>query len=172
MSIPGLLIEYLVTGAMTLVWLMQTPWGPSIAEHGAKLPVLVLALYVAGMAIDMMAFVLTRQPKRWLRRRVFRNYRPHESHDGGSGTERQARIALYAPDLGRELAMRSSRDRIARGLIVNSLFAVAYVQPMWIGVLAAVCSTVMWLSFEGLSFGYELCAAKVVEEKLRLSTQR
>ena len=107
-----------------------------------------------------------------LRRRIFTRYRPGATLDIESGTERQARIALYAPDLGKELSMRSSRDRIARGLVVNSLCAMMFIEPKWIGAVAAIFSTVMWLSFEGLSYGYELCAAKVVEEKLRLSAQR
>ena len=172
MNIPGLLIEYIVTGAISLVWLLQTPLGQNIIDLNAKFPVLALGLYVAGMAIDMIAFVLTRGPKRLLRRRIFTRYRPGTALDTESGTERQARIALYAPDLGKELSMRSSRDRIARGLVVNSLCAMVFIEPKWIGAVAAICSAIMWLSFEGLSYGYELCAAKVVEEKLRLSAQR
>jgi hypothetical protein len=171
MALPGLLIEYFVSGAMALLWLMLTKWEPQISALGAKLPILVLVLYVTGMAIDMIAFFVTRAPKRWLRKKVFRIYRPNEDADRGSGTERQARIALHAPELGKELAMRSSRDRIARGLIVNSLFALFLLDPWWVGAIAVVCSSAMWMSFERLSYGYELCADKVVEEKLHMAAK-
>lgn len=169
MALPGLLIEYLVSGAMALLWLTLTKWEPQISALGAKLPILVLALYVVGMAIDMVAFFVTRAPKHWLRKKVFRIYRPNEDADRGSATERQARIALHAPELGRELAMRSSRDRIARGLIVNSACALFFLDPWWVGGVALICSTAMWMSFERLSYGFELCADKAVEEKLRMA---
>ncbi len=171
MSIPGLLIEYLVNGAIALLVLYHTEVGPRLLETGTKLPVLALALYVAGMAIDIVAFAITRQAKHWIRRSVFSKYRPGQGEDTVSGTERQARIGLFAPELYREMAMRSSRDRISRGLIVNALLAAFLVKPTWIGVVATISAVVMWLSFERLSYVFELCADKVVTDKLAASAK-
>jgi hypothetical protein len=168
-ALPGLLIEYLVNGAVCLLWLTQTTYGKELYKLGSQLPVLVLVVYVAGMAIDLLAFGITRQPKHWLRQRVERRYGQQQNSADHGGTMRQARIALYAPELNKELGMRSSRDRIARGLIVNSLLCLIFVDPRWIGLIAVVISSGMWFSFEWLSYRYELCADDLVKEKLASS---
>jgi hypothetical protein len=62
--------------------------------------------------------------------------------------------------------MRSSRDRIARGLIINSFLATLLLQPIWVGVVATFLAVAMWMSFERLSSMFELCAEKVVDDKL------
>jgi uncharacterized membrane protein len=166
MSIPGLLIEYLVNGAFALLVVYHTEWAPRVLEAGKNLPVLALTLYVVGMAIDILAFVVTLPLKNWVRKGVFSKYRPDQGADQASGTERQARISLYAPELSKELAMRSSRDRIARGLIINSFLATLLLQPIWVGVVATFLAVAMWMSFERLSYMFELCAEKVVDDKL------
>jgi hypothetical protein len=52
-------------------------------------------------------------------------------------------------------------------MVVNALLAAILINPVWIGVTATVAAVIMWLSFERLSYLFELCAEKVVNEKLR-----
>jgi hypothetical protein len=132
------------------------------------LPVIFLLLYVLGMVVDFLAWAITRMPKRWLRARVYRKYRGSTATETQSGTLRQAWIALFAPDLAKELAMRSSRDRIARGAFVNAILATVFVLPWKFGVPLIAISAVLWYGFETLSYGYELCAETVIKEKLQL----
>ncbi len=82
-----------------------------------------------------------------------------------SGTLRQAKIALYSPELAQELAMPSSRDRIARGPIVNANLSTIFVFPRRMEALL-IGSSVNIGAFEKLSYAYELCAERVVDEKL------
>ena len=70
--------------------------------------------------------------------------------------------------------MRSSRDRIARGAVVNALIAAAlgtlidlYTPPIgaavWIPLILTLIA--MWCVFEGMSYGFELRAERTVNEK-------
>ena len=167
MAMPGLLIEYLVSGAIAFAWLFPLLSAKLPKVDVGYLPVVFLLLYVLGMAIDFLAWVLTRPPKRWVRTRVWRKYRGDGTKDTQSGTARQAKIALYAPDLAKELAMRSSRDRIARGAVVNAILAAIFLLSWQVGMPLVVFSAVLWAGFEWLSYGYELCAEQLVDEKLQ-----
>ena len=170
-TLPGLLIEYLVNGTIALVWLY-----PLIASYlrdvtASLLPVIAVGLYVVGMVIDVVAWAVTRPLKHRIRRRVHPKYSRSADWKAVSGTMRHAKIALHAPELARELATRSSRDRIARGLIVNAVLAAVLVRPWWGGALLVVASTVMWAMFEKLSYMYELCAEQVIDDKLKLKAK-
>ena len=170
-TLPGLLIEYLVNGAVALAWLY-----PLIASYlrdvtASLLPVIAVGLYVVGMVIDVLAWAITRPLKHNIRRRVHQKYSRSADPEAVSGTMRHAKIALYAPELARELATRSSRDRIARGLIVNAALATILVRPWWGGALLFVASVVMWVMFEKLSYTYELCAERIIDAKLQVKTE-
>ena len=166
MALPGLLIEYLVCGAIALAWLWPLLQASLPKIDPTLLPVALLLLYVLGMAVDFLAFFLTLLPKRWIRSRVARRYLGTALGNQKSGTLRQAKIALYAPELAKELATRSSRDRIARGSLLNAILATIFFLPWKFGVLLVLFSLVLWAGFEQLSYGYELCAEKVLDEKL------
>jgi hypothetical protein len=166
MSVPGLLIEYLVNGVVALSWAYPCIPSAVMALPTPVLAALALSLYVVGMIVDVLGWLLTRVFKPWIRRPVLRQYqRPAES-ESESSTMRQARIRLHAPELAKELDMRSSRDRIARGLVVNALLASFFISPAWIGPTLTVVSLILWAMFERLSFMFELCAEDVLNEKL------
>jgi hypothetical protein len=167
MALPGLLIEYFVSGALAFAWLLPLLQGNLPKIDSSYSPVFLILLYVVGMAVDFIAWWLTRLPKHWIRGWVYRKYRGAAAAiDSGSGTQRAVKIGFYAPDLAKELAMRSSRDRIARGAIINSFFAAVFILPWWIGSLLVIFSLIVWVSFERISYGFELCAEKTVDENL------
>ena len=167
MTLPGLLVEYLVNGAIALLWLhpLLAPYLQNV--DGALIPLLAIALYIVGMVIDVVAWATTRPIKHWIRRSVHPKYSTSGNPESASSTMRQAKIILHAPDLAKELAMRSSRDRIARGAIVNALLAAILVLPWWIGLPLVIASIVMWGMFEKLSYMFELCAEKIVADKIK-----
>ena len=176
MALPGLLIEYLISGALALVWL-----APILKKSGiddvqpALLPLMAIALYVVGMVVDFIAYLLVTPLKPLVRRRAIRKHHgPRMWEDAGS-IARQVKLLMHAPDVAKELAMRSSRDRIARGAAVNAIVAVVlehvfhlYAPTMsvllWIPLILVLVA--MWCVFEGMSFGYELRAELEVNEKL------
>lgn len=172
MTAPGLLIEYLVSGTITLAWLYPLLAAQLETISTPLLPLFALALYFVGMVIDMLAWAITRPLKHRIRRSVYRKYFGTEATETQSGTLRHAKITLYAPELAKELATRSSRDRIARGSIVSAVLATIfglpwYHLPWWGGLPIALLTTLLWGNFETLSYMYELCAERVVDEKLQ-----
>ena len=164
MNLPGLLIEYLFNGALALTWLFPFVSTYLDTVPDILLPFLVVAVYVMGMVIDVVAWLLTRPIKPWIRRPVHQKYHGSKDVEAASGTLRQAKITLHAPELAKELAMRSSRDRIARGVIVNAILVAIVILPWWVGLVVVAASIMVWAMFEKLSYMYELCAEKVVDE--------
>ncbi len=165
---PGPLIEYLITGSVAMLWLH-----PIISKQNLEvvneINLLILPLaYVAGMCMDVVAYWLTKYFKYRIRERAERKY---------LGTPRVAypgyRKAMYIevitrfPELAKEIETRSGRDRIARGMLVNSvlLFSMSYPDFNWyyLGLLAL--SVPMWVLFEYDSHGFIISAMKVVEKQ-------
>lgn len=175
MAIPGLLVEYLISGALALAWLapLLRHYGIDVLQD-SLLPFLAVALYVVGMVVDFVAFVLVRPVKPLVRSYARRRHGEQGSSQDDGSIARQVMLALHAPDLARELSMRSSRDRIARGAVVNALIAAAlgtlidlYTPPIgaavWIPLILTLIA--MWCVFEGMSYGFELRAERTVNEK-------
>jgi hypothetical protein len=172
-TLPGLLIEYLISGTLALIWLV-----PVLAVFDfdilddLPLPLLVVSLYVIGMTVDFVAFWLVKPLKRVPRRWALRKARLEAPATPQHSVTYDVRFALYAPELAKEVAMRSSRDRIARGAIVNAvaltvvtLLGLAhYSYPVLIALI--VLSTVMWLAFEATSYGFVIRAQHELSEKL------
>src|SRR4030095_216733 len=126
-----------------------------------------LGLYLVGMAIDFFAWALTRPIKHQIRKRAERRYGIESKLTHGSGVVRQAKFAIYAPELAKEAAMRSSRDRIARGAIINSILATIFFLPVLVGIALILTSILMWAGFEHVSYSYELKAEEALNEKLQ-----
>lgn len=168
MALPGLLIEYLINGALALVWLYPLLKGYDIpAPPVAYLAVYALGLYFVGMVVDIAAWLATRSIKHRIRQQVAKKYGFTEQERSGSSHDWQVKFGLYAPEIAKESAMRSSRDRIARGAIINSIAATAVILPVEIGLACILVSIAMWVGFEKVSYAYELHARRLVEEKIQ-----
>ena len=182
MTIPGLFIEYLIVGALALIWiyrLVPDDWASKLQP--AHLPILALGLYVVGMVIDFFAWILTSYIKSGLRAWAEGGhiYTPKElvkilkgggdKFKRGSITSRQIYLAIHAPEAAREAAMRSSRDRIARGAIINSILFTIFALPnrKYIGLLMILIFFMMWVNFELSSYSYEMRAEQLVKEKIK-----
>ncbi len=181
MTIPGLFIEYLIVGALALIWiypLLPEPWVSKLQP--AHLPLLALGLYVVGMVIDFFAWILTSYIKSGLRAWAEDGHKfaPRElgkilqgaggRFRRGSIMSRQIYLAIHAPEAAKEAAMRSSRDRIARGAIINSILFTIFALPSrkYIGALMILVFFIMWINFEVASYDYERRAEELVKKKL------
>ena len=181
MTIPGLFIEYLIVGALALIWiypLLPGSWGAKLQP--AHLPLFALGLYVVGMIVDFFAWILTSHIKGGLRawaeaghkytlKELFKILKGQGGKiERGSDTSRQIRLAIYAPEAAKEAAMRSSRDRIARGAIINSILFTIIALPgrRFIGGLMILTFFVMWVNFELSSYSYVMKAERLVKERI------
>jgi hypothetical protein len=173
MAIPGLLVEYLISGAIALIWLYPLLRNAGFAKTDPSyLPFLVLGLYVVGMMIDFSAWALTRPIKHRIRRWTENRYGIETTLEKGKGVARHVKFALYAPEVAKEVSMRSSRDRIARGAIINSILATIFVLPLLAGIPLILFTSLLWAGFERVSYSYELKAEQAVDEKNRLNTPK
>jgi hypothetical protein len=175
MAIPGLFVEYLISGALALVWLF--PLLEVYALRGVDksyLPLYALGLYFMGMIIDAVAWGVT-----WIIKWPVRAYvdKKQGFKTSDSFDKRHIKLALYAPEVAKEYAMRSSRDRIARGAMINSVMATFLLPAMRdirvlnipVGLLLIILTLVVWIGFEYNSYRYELTAEEVVNDKINRS---
>jgi hypothetical protein len=181
MAIPGLLIEYLISGMLTLIWLYPlvitylSEDTTRFLAHSSYLPLFVACLYVIGMIIDYIAWLITKPFKNRIRRQLEKRYTLELRPSPGQSHIRKAKFAMYAPEIAKESAMRASRDRIARGIIVNSIIATIVYSSLPgaklhfalpIGVISIIMSSLIWGAFEKVSYGFELRAEQAIDEKI------
>lgn len=165
MSLPGLLIEYLVSGALALLWLHPFLPFPVQELQAWHAPLVGALLYVIGMAIDLAAFAVLRPVKFKVRARVARRVGLGPESARSSGTARLVFIQKASPVIAAEIAARSSRDRIARCTFVNLVIATAVGVPHvpWsLLLMLTVLALVLWLFSEATSHVYELRAGQVL----------
>ena len=161
-AIPGLLIEYLISGLAALLWLY--PFLPNIIKGNNAGLVLLPLLYVVGMIVDFVAYWITLWPKIGIRE--FANRR--KGVETSSTSLRKAYILLHSSDLWDEIEKRSSRDRIARGALINILpimFVHNDLVSIQIGSMIFVVFCLIWTWFEYQSYVFEISARQAILEK-------
>jgi hypothetical protein len=140
MQLPGMLIEYLITGSCALIWMwvLAKVLGKEVPDvTDARLIVFIPAIYVVGMIIDYVArglveFIRKSAKERNRKTKSSRTSTSHtksvvlKSEEKGTPKLGPASIAraymfLQSPDLGKQYEMRSSRDRVARGAFLNAI---------------------------------------------------
>ena len=166
MTLPGLFIEYLVSGALALIWLMPLLPNDVSTLQAWHAPIVAAFLYALGMSIDLLAFAITRPIKWRLRNSIASRMNIRHFSSAGSASARLAFLQKASPAIAAEIAARSSRDRIARCTFVNAvLFSLIGMSRWPTPYLAVLCiSTLgMWLFFEASSHAYELRAAQELD---------
>lgn len=178
MSAAITFIEYLFTGTFAILWLLLLLPRELIKDvSGQNEAVLALVmipmLYALGMLIDFISGSTLSWAKALIRESVRAKYqaRFHWS-------SKVAVIYAIAPELGVEYSIRSTRDRIARGLFVNLMVlavVIAFTSPAdrlpfslcptsVVVFLLAGLALGAWWRFERLSMEFKYKAIKVLEE--------
>ena len=169
---PGLLIEYLINGAIAILWisrLIDIEELTAIAEGHTKGLILIPVAYVLGMCIDYIAWWVTQIPKQMIRDHAAKTVEkamtdadpPFLSAEYKYFWKEKIEIEKSYPDLNKAMSSRSSRDRIARGTIFNLIpISILYVDVMgyW-GVVLIALAILMWARFEHYNRCFELRAA-------------
>jgi hypothetical protein len=200
MSLPGLLIEYLITGLTGAMWILVivevlSPGTLDMKDvSAAHMTALVPLGYVLGMVLDYIGAMLATALRRIIADPVNHRVGPQVARllptrwrgacrffrgDGviNKPDFNQAEILLRSTPLGEQYEMRSSRDRIARGLFANvtiaaivlKLFA-ADLPPVfrqaWTGfaVSAILLTFGIWFRFHQLTRRFVASAAVVLRD--------
>jgi len=166
-AIPGLLVEYLITGVCALLWVMPLT-GVNAESLGINPLYLAPGVYVLGMLVDFVAMVSVTKIKYRIRNKAQIRRGISEIHASGDNSKRKVKIELYAPDLAQEAERRSSRDRIARGTSVNAILIAIFSEaiPIYVSIFTSVTALAMWAYFEYSSYTYVLDAEKEVDQKV------
>ncbi|GAB6262598.1 hypothetical protein [Photobacterium sp. R1] len=182
MNIPALLVEYLITGGFSIVWviplifLFDFQLKLEYFKHYAVL-IGIPITYVLGLMLDMFCGFITSKLnlKSDIRKQInvsFENkfgYLPELDFA-------KIYIRLYNNDLANEFERSSSRDRIARGVCLNlflssifipvscfKTFEIAIAQFILIIMLTCL-SFKIWQVCEMRSYRFKLYAFKTVKE--------
>ena len=181
MQLPGLLVEYLIDGSVALLWIIPllSMVGITLPSDSSKLVLFFPGLYVVGMTVDYLARFIVLRWKRKIKKQVYGQFKDKNL----SSHEIQAKLTAYSSDLTNAAEMRSSRDRIARGTILNSILAtVFYVLSSlqlgqlnyWVvvlGLTGIALSSATWARYQYLSYDYEIHAFLALNEKLKTSSK-
>lgn len=125
MQFAVVFVEYLVTGSGAVIW-MGIVLGVTLQSvvnlQPAQVALLVPVIYLAGMLADSVAALLLHYPGR----RAKRHPLPWQNRavlvpDLQPRTAWAPFVVLHSAELGQELLFRTSRDRIARGALLNAL---------------------------------------------------
>lgn len=185
MQLPGLLIEYLINGATSLIWLI-----PLLALFSTEIDkfeladgvILLPSCYLLGMVIDFLGSRLLRRYKQKIKQDIRERIRQITGNDYESNElYAEAKLKLYSPELAQSLEMRSSRDRIARGSVINFSLATMVLtihfarlnEPInavicsLIGIVLVPTSVNMWTKFQASSYAFATASLITLEEKLK-----
>lgn len=214
MSIPGLLIEYIINGTVAYVWILLILSNFPLIQNllaGYSNIIVLLAIpcaYVIGMVIDMIAYRLVKKSKTKIKeseinddklKEVYSDAEKEELNklaNEGNVTDKLV-IELNIENIEgliNEINWRSSRDRIARGFIVNSFLiglATTFSGSLWfwscyesdilglslvifIGITASIFIAyivrIIWKNCEKLSTRFQfLTYIKVIKKRNLLS---
>lgn len=201
MTLPGLLIEYLISGATAFLWLWFLFHNPQIVVptdlrldkiDAPTITLMVPFAYVLGMIIDFVSLRVTEAIEHYLLRPLRRTISKalpeswqrlkHEIEAPKRSKARlsQQEVLLASAELGKQLEMRSSRDRIARGAFLNMLLGTAVVSSYYKsvpqtqasstsillgGLVLASLLFAMWLRFDRLTHKYRQKAGEAILKK-------
>lgn len=179
MSIPGLFVEYLVIGTIAMLWLwpLTSILAPLVPKDEIFTLLLVPVLYVIGMIIDYVGYLLFRPVRNRIRDRIYIQYKGDLEQSG----DLEARLFVHAPELAKLVTMYSSRDRVARGTTINGILAaITFVIYFWrtsqwyqiqvaiiVGVIGTVFCYLLWANCQRVSCRLEVYSLRALKEKLQ-----
>jgi len=186
MNLPGLLIEYLIVGAIALIWIgvIFSDIDTSFLNKTDSQLFLIPMAYVLGIFIDFIAWIVTKPIKKIIRNHAIGVVRDAMLEQDISFNENDYKhywnekitIEKSYPDLNKELSGRSSRDRIARGVVINLIpITIVFWSNIHVyGILAIIIASLMWIRFEHYNFFYELRAVHSIrnESILEINKQK
>jgi protein-S-isoprenylcysteine O-methyltransferase Ste14 len=193
MQLAAAFVEYLITGIISLVWLLPLlgvlqphlppAFHPDIRPPEAWAVILLAGLYVVGLLLDFVAYKIMRKIRKRIR---LTQQKLNEQYDEVRTTSPlpvwsdHALIWTYAPELAKTLEAYSTRDRIARGVVLNFWIAAVvypFFMPSWIGRIGYVVGFVAlsgvayaaWFRFQSLSRELKKRAVMTIVTKARHS---
>lgn len=200
-----MLIEYLITGATAFLWLWLLLHHPRVCAivppeltldkiDPESLALLVPLAYVLGMVVDYASIQLTKVLTFFLKRLVWPLCKhiscarqSHYSKLKNALKPRKRReaplsqheVMLASSELGKQLEMRSSRDRVARGALLNVIIGTLVLSSYYTakpklqvstcyillgGLALSLLLFAMWYRFDRLTHRYRRKAGEAIKK--------
>jgi hypothetical protein len=189
MQLPTFFVEYLISGACALIWIWEILIvkgivnGPPSADKvdAGYVALLIPILYVLGMFID---FIGRWCVKKIIKEKVVNRWRSDSTDLSDTADNMSATLAVHAPEANKELGMRSSRDRVARGALVNLMITVfififwfnrinqtlslnlSFYSVLFSGLALVALCFLVWNHFDERTSKYQKAAFEVAVYKL------
>lgn len=135
--LPGVLVEYLAIGSSSVLWilLLLLAFDQYPQQASSSLVLLLLpVVYVLGMVGDFFGQAWVDDNEDEIKLKVMNEISLKRGITFDPKVDIDIELAAYLPRVAEELTMRSSRDRIARGVLVN-VPIVGVVLGLWLGTL-------------------------------------
>ena len=160
-------LEYFVTGTLAIFWIYPLlPPDKTVnglnSINGFKAVLVIPLVYSLGMVLDFVAVIVLDPLKKAIRKAQQNEKEPRIS--------RTVAINAVSGDLGSELQIRATRDRIARGIVINSVILFIVLSFLHMCAYAAMTflfipvSVAMWWRFESLSRRFRHNSYKTLED--------
>ena len=185
-QLTGLLVEYLTIGSSTVLWITIAIIASGI-DLSATTPALAILIfpivYILGMVSDFVGHAATYWHKQRLKRRV----RSEHGFDNILSQNIYLEALVHYPEIAKDISIRSSRDRVARGFLVNLPFIgistffyvvnntnvdqfYAATTIMLATLTLTIVSYLMWVRFQKNSYRQELhVGKKILQSNLDIS---
>ena len=173
MQLTAQFVEYLVVGALMLLWV-----APFMYRLNVPLPfgkddwvILLPAIYCAGMMIDALGHQLTAWHRDSIRAKADKKYLPRYGLSAIEHATADVDLLAVSPELAQAAEARTTRMRIARGAATNAILgALLWLgtiaitgdpAPPWLLVLVPLSAGViwglwgMWARWQRISFRFE-----------------
>lgn len=191
MNFTAAFVEYLVTGCTALLWIIPLLWGDKgdeLSKFPGGLAILLLPiLYALGSLIDFVSYYLVWPMKSLIRKEAKEGTRSHRSITKEEESVEDAFPSLtvatiaFSSELGKELIVRNSRERIARGTLLNLLLLSVVIGiggapswlplPVWVPILLTLLGFVVWAEFALLAQRYKYNAFRTLQRLGKLSRE-
>ena len=177
MQLTAHFVEYLIVGALMLLWLVPFISRLTVIPATDKewLALILPAIYFAGMVLDVLGHMITDLHRKAIRKKADEKYGARY-HLGEVIEHATADVDLLAisPQLAEAAEVRTTRTRIARGAVTNALLAAALWLPTiaitnqpkrwWLSILIPLVILAitglwgMWARWQRISFRFEIKA--------------
>jgi hypothetical protein len=144
MQITGYFIEYLIIGSLTLVWsipLLIKYYNIIFPENVFLIAIFAPSIYVIGMIVDVIGHYLTNLHRRCIRSSADKKYLKRYKIDKIEHGTIDVDLTAHEPELARASSIRTSRARIARGTLTNSILA----SVAWLPIIFKNVSQILYI---------------------------
>lgn len=180
-NLSGMLVEYLAIGSTSVVWIALLLIGIKVPIESLSGPILAgmaPSIYVLGMMSDFSGYLIVYKHKKAIRKSI-KATSPEHDH---LSQKIYIDVMSKYPEVAKDISIRSSRDRVARGVLPNipliGFASILYINKevginisiviptiSLVTLLIFVLTYSMWIRFQKNSYRHEVYALELLRHE-------